>query len=115
MWFESYHHLQHSGSLDPSNYRVAVTQETCIGCGLCVKRCPMEALRLEESDVVDNKTGKGAVADAERCIGCGVCVHKCPSKSLVLERCEEIDDPPESLMELGMRFMTEKQAARENA
>jgi ferredoxin len=113
MWFESYHKLQHSGSLDPSNYRVAVTQETCIGCGLCVKRCPMEALQLEDSAVVDNKTGKGVVAEVERCIGCGVCVHKCPSKSLVLERCEETYDPPANLMELGMKLRAESQAAQE--
>jgi len=115
MWFESYHALQHSGSLDPSNYRVAVTAETCKGCGLCVKRCPMDALRMEESPKADNKTGKISTLDVERCIGCGVCAHKCPSKSLTLARCEETCDPPADIMEFGMRFMTEKQAARENA
>jgi len=113
MWFESYHVLKHSGTLDPSNYRVAVTQETCEGCGLCVKRCPMEALRLEESPLANNKTGKVASLDVERCIGCGVCVHKCPSKSLVLERCEVTNDPPLNQREFGMRFLSERQAARE--
>ncbi len=115
MWFESYHKLNHKGSLDPSNYRVAVTPESCIGCGLCVKRCPMDALSLEDSDVVDNKEGKAVVADIERCIGCGVCVHKCPSKSLVLEHCGEVNDPPGNIMEFGMRFMSEKHAAAESA
>lgn len=113
MWFESYHVLKHSGSLDASNYRVAVTQQTCIGCGLCVKRCPMEALRLEDSPVADNKTGKAAVAEVDRCIGCGVCVHKCPSKSLVLERCEVTNDPPADMLGFGMQFMAERQAAQD--
>jgi formate hydrogenlyase subunit 6/NADH:ubiquinone oxidoreductase subunit I len=115
MWFESYSKLNHKGSLDPSNYRVALTQETCIGCGLCVKRCPMDALHLEESDIANNKTGKVAAVDIERCIGCGVCAHKCPSKSLVLQRCEKTYDPPESIMEFGMRFISEKNAVREDA
>ena len=113
MWFESYHVLRHSGSLDPSNYRVAVTQQTCIGCGLCVQRGPMEALRLEDSPVADNETGKAAVAEVDRCIGCGVCVHKCPSKSLVLERCEVTSDPPADMLGFGMQFMAERQAAQD--
>lgn len=51
--------------------------EKCIGCGLCVKRCQMDAFKMEE---------KKAVYDASRCIGCGLCVTKCPSEALVLER-----------------------------
>ena len=115
MWFESYHKLNHKGSVDPSNYRVALTAETCAGCGLCVKRCPMDALHMEESDVVDNKTGEAAVLDVDRCIGCGVCAHKCPSKSLNLVRIEETTDPPSNVMEFGMRYISEKNAVRESA
>lgn len=51
--------------------------ETCEGCGVCVDRCQMEALRLED-DV--------AALDVDRCIGCGLCVSTCPTHSITLVR-----------------------------
>jgi NAD-dependent dihydropyrimidine dehydrogenase PreA subunit len=58
--------------------------ETCVGCGVCVKRCQMEALRLEDEKVV---------LDADRCIGCGLCVSTCPSGSLKLARKPRSEQP----------------------
>ena len=51
--------------------------ETCEGCGVCVDRCQMDALTLEDDHVVLNST---------RCIGCGLCVSTCPTGSLTLMR-----------------------------
>jgi ferredoxin len=48
-----------------------------VGCGTCVERCQMEALRLEN---------EVAAFDDERCIGCGLCVSTCPTDSLALIR-----------------------------
>jgi ferredoxin len=57
---------------------VAVTDpETCEGCGICVDRCPMEALHLEDGY---------AVLNLDYCIGCGLCVTGCPSGSMSLQR-----------------------------
>lgn len=50
---------------------------TCDGCGVCVERCQMDALKQEENKVVLNM---------DRCIGCGLCVSTCPSGSLSLVR-----------------------------
>jgi len=45
----------------------------CRGCGLCVQRCNMKALSLQE------KAGaKVAVVDPERCVLCGYCGKVCP-------------------------------------
>lgn len=55
----------------------AAHPETCIGCGVCVQRCQMDALSLEEDRVV---------LDLDRCIGCGVCVTTCLTESLCLVR-----------------------------
>jgi electron transport complex protein RnfB len=62
-------------SLDPA---------TCKGCGTCVERCQMEALRLD-----DDK----AVLDVDRCIGCGLCVSTCPTGSLTLVRKPDAEQP----------------------
>ncbi|MCX8027122.1 MAG: Fe-S cluster domain-containing protein [Thermodesulfovibrionales bacterium] len=49
-------------------------QQGCIACGICVKVCPYEAVR-----VVDNL----ASIDVGRCRVCGICVTKCPTKAIV--------------------------------
>jgi electron transport complex protein RnfB len=51
--------------------------ETCEGCGICLDRCQMDALTLENDQAVLNST---------RCIGCGLCVSTCPTGSLTLVR-----------------------------
>jgi len=65
---------------------VAVTHpETCEGCGICVDRCPMEALHLEDGY---------ATLDPDYCIGCGLCVTGCPSESMSLARRPEGEQRP---------------------
>ncbi|MBQ7360410.1 MAG: RnfABCDGE type electron transport complex subunit B [Lachnospiraceae bacterium] len=46
----------------------------CIGCGICAKNCPSEAIKVEEFR---------AVIDGEKCTGCGTCMEKCPKKAIV--------------------------------
>ncbi len=65
------------GRIVSSPFSVHLDARNCTGCGLCTKRCQMEAISVCE---------KKAVLDADRCIGCGLCVGTCPSKSLSLVR-----------------------------
>jgi len=51
--------------------------ENCEGCGVCVARCQMQALTLEDDHVV---------LDSNRCVGCGLCVSTCPTGTLTLVR-----------------------------
>ncbi|MCJ7499878.1 4Fe-4S binding protein [bacterium] len=60
-----------------SPFIAAADADTCEGCGVCIDRCQMEALRMEDEKVV---------LDANRCIGCGLCVSTCPTGSLTLVR-----------------------------
>lgn len=60
-----------------SAFRVSVHPESCNGCGVCLERCQMEALRLDNCQVT---------VDLGRCIGCGLCVTTCLTRSLTLER-----------------------------
>ena len=41
----------------------------CIACGICVKNCPMGAIRLEDNH---------PVIDESLCVSCGMCASKCP-------------------------------------
>ena len=52
----------------------------CIGCGLCVKICPEQALRVENNL---------AVIDYEKCVSCGLCTTVCP-KQLIQKIGEEV-------------------------
>jgi len=114
-YFRKFHHLDHDTSMDPSNYRVRVTQETCKACGLCVKRCPMDAIQLKVSSVATNKFGKAVAVDDDLCIGCGVCVHKCKSGSIILERVaeEKLTRSPETAKDLVKENVTAAFAALE--
>lgn len=46
----------------------------CIGCGICVKNCPSEAVKVENFN---------ATIDQDKCTGCGTCAEKCPKKVIV--------------------------------
>ncbi len=98
-FFKPYHQLGFEKSQDASNYLVKSTVETCKACGLCVKRCPMDALQLKFSPKATNKFRKAVEVDESLCIGCGVCVHKCKPKSIMLERKAEITRPPKTAKE----------------
>ena len=130
---EAFHKLGHSMGLSPSNYRVANNSETCMGCGLCVKRCPMGALRLEhypeakgrvtmvaakkegEKKDLKNKTGKVSAVNPDLCIGCGVCAFKCSTESLVLKRREAIQPTPKGAREYATLVMADFAAGRAQA
>jgi NAD-dependent dihydropyrimidine dehydrogenase PreA subunit len=112
VFFESYHILKHEKSHDFSNYRLRIHPETCRACGLCVQRCPVQALRLEDFPPAKNKEGKAAkLIHSNQCLGCGVCVHKCPTQSLHLELRAQIQDPPKDAREWMTKLvMDQKQA-----
>ena len=67
-----------------SNFQVAIDKETCTGCGDCVDRCQMEALRLE---------GEVATVKIDHCVGCGNCVSVCPTESLSMVRRSDARPP----------------------
>ena len=112
MWLNSYHQLGHRGSLSPSNYKIKVQASTCRACGLCTRRCPMDALNLKFSKESTNKLYKAPVLDPDLCIGCGVCAHKCPTDSLTLVQNAEIVNPPNTGVELVKSVLAGQQTKK---
>jgi len=55
------------------NVKYKVDAKACIGCTLCVNKCPVKAIEMKD---------KKAVIDPAKCIGCGLCVPACPVKAI---------------------------------
>lgn len=83
-----------------SNYVSAINQESCVECGVCAERCPVDAISLDDGP---------ASVDADKCIGCAVCHPTCPSESVSLVARPEAEQT--ALMssgELVMKVMKDK-------
>ena len=61
-------------STDKGPVTMKACQVGCIACGICVKNCSQDAIKVENFH---------AVIDHEKCIGCGICEEKCPKKAIV--------------------------------
>lgn len=61
-------HLVQCSSKDKGKDVMSACSVGCIGCHLCEKNCPSDAIH-----VVDNI----AYIDQEKCTGCGICAEKC--------------------------------------
>ncbi len=72
--------LWRSGTLPLINstfYLSVIDPEACTGCGICVERCPTDAIWL---------TDEGwAQRDENACLGCGVCSRFCPEEAIALK------------------------------
>ena len=66
-----------------------VNETMCVGCGLCVDYCPVQAIR-------QNNVGK-AIIDDNLCICCGKCHEICPQDA-VRHGSEKIPDLVEENM-----------------
>ncbi len=55
---------------------VNVDVDKCTGCGICVDRCFVGAISLQDNE---------AVIDENKCKACGVCVEQCPQDAISIE------------------------------
>jgi len=70
-----------------SNYFSSLDESLCDQCDLCIERCPMNAITVQEDKLVLNR---------ERCIGCGLCSTACPTEAITLKMkpIDQIKGPP---------------------
>ncbi|HOO89242.1 MAG TPA: RnfABCDGE type electron transport complex subunit B [Syntrophales bacterium] len=79
---------------------VEIIEENCVGCGLCIKECPVNVLELQEKKpnrylVACRSTDKGAATKKYcevGCIGCKKCEKACPAEAITVDNfCAVID------------------------
>ena len=84
-----------------TNHYAVVNGDACVGCGICLDRCQMDAVTMGDENI--------ARVDLNRCIGCGLCVTTCDAGAMTLQpkSSEERREPPAkaqlTLMELAQK------------
>jgi energy-converting hydrogenase A subunit Q len=63
--------------LGPSSGEVHLDNVTCQRCGVCINKCPVDALSLEDDQVI---------VDQDKCIFCGECQVICPTRAVTLHK-----------------------------
>jgi len=51
-----------------------LSEEKCVGCGMCTTVCPHAVFVLEN--------GKAHIADRDACMECGACARNCPVEAI---------------------------------
>ena len=80
-------------------YHAEIDPELCIGCGTCIDRCQLDAIksRKEKSRI-----------NIKRCIGCGNCVVVCPEEAIKLIKRDKVDEPPENEEQMFEKILEAK-------
>ncbi len=75
-----------------------IDPEICIGCGICIERCPVEAISQEDYVKVDRN----------KCLGCGLCAGVCPENAITLKLREDREEPFDGVLSLGVAILEAK-------
>ena len=82
-----------------SNYYVTIDPSLCKGCEMCMDRCGMGAISMED---------KVAVINRDRCIGCGVCVSACVNDAHRMHKKDITHIPPKTHDDMYKKIMIER-------
>jgi electron transport complex protein RnfB len=88
-----------------TNYLAEINNDLCSGCGTCIGRCQMGAIKLVK-DI--------AKVNWKKCLGCGNCVTTCPEEAIQLKKKVEEIDPPPTMDDLYAKILKKKQEIRGN-
>ena len=73
-------HLWRDGAfplINSTYYLSVIDPDACSGCGVCVERCPTDAIELNDDGTAER--------DENSCFGCGICARFCPDEAVSLK------------------------------
>ncbi len=72
-----------------------IDENECTGCGICVEKCPVSAISMEDCK---------AKINMEQCIHCGTCHSVCP-RGAIKHDSEKIPEEIKTNVEMTKNFM----------
>lgn len=81
-------------------FEAVVDESQCTACEMCLERCPVDAISVEEYASVDRNL----------CLGCGLCASDCSMEAISMLLREDREEPFERVFEMGMAMLQAKQA-----
>ncbi|GAB6101841.1 hypothetical protein JCM16138_10640 [Thermococcus atlanticus] len=85
-----------SGLHEERLLRVALDEEKCTGCGVCVQVCPRNCYEID---------GIARMPRAGKCVQCGACIVQCPFDALFFESPDGRIIPPETIRKFKLNLM----------
>jgi NAD-dependent dihydropyrimidine dehydrogenase PreA subunit len=61
----------------PEVVTLELSEDTCNGCGMCLKVCPHDVFELSK--------GKAHIARKDQCMECGACKLNCPANAISVD------------------------------
>jgi Pyruvate/2-oxoacid:ferredoxin oxidoreductase delta subunit len=81
-------------------FEAVVDEAQCTACEICLERCPVDAISVEDT----------AMVDRDKCLGCGLCASDCSMEAIAMHLRKDRQEPFERVFDMGMAMLKAKQA-----
>jgi ferredoxin len=92
-------------SAHPSNFIPIFDPDKCVQCGICIKKCQIDAIHFEN----DGDKHEFPEINRQKCIGCGICASNCPTGALTMVQRPDLHIPPANKLEQWSRISKDRE------